>query len=530
MGKARLAHGLALALAAACSGSGSGEPRARVTTDGDATSASATVTVVAHEVRPVGLPSLDAYGWRRGPGREAFSRALAAEKKGDLTGVAREASAALAADPGHLEAAWLVAVARAKLGETGGVLAPLAVAASGDWAKWGERSLVLPAFEAFRQTPEGQGWVQAADGYRAAMADALSNALVVVARTASPRIPRPGGGVDKVEQRAELYAAGIGDRGRWVRLTRTGGTVAGALPAQGRAMVAYAAYGELARAGGDAFIRELRIGVVDLTTGRAGREVSLRDVHEVTLGWQVRGSEATLVARVVGARTGAKQEPPRVYAIDWRQGQKRGTDLPAPRDGLRIRSLSAARRRLPVAGVTADWDDAGTASALRIDKSKKVVTPAGPASSAMIDGHSVVWSPDGARLAFATAAEDPCGDAPARQVAVHVVDAASGRSRVVGRGTGVPSPMWLDAARLAFVDGDAVRVVDAGGGKELARLAGGGGVATAALGESRACADASAPPPFGSPAVGEAPGGDDGDEPDERDEPSDVGDGSPTAP
>jgi hypothetical protein len=276
-------------------------------------------------------------------------------------------------------------------------------------------------------------------------------------------------------------------------------------------MVAYASYDEVWHPNGDTAIRELRVGVVDLSTGRTGREVALRDVHEVMLGWQVRGSEATLVARVVPARLHAVVDPPRVYAIDWRQGQKRGTDLPAPRDGLRVRSLSAERRRLPVAGVTADWDDSGTASALRIDKSKKVVAPGG----AMIDGHSVVWSPDGARLAFATAAEDPCGEGAARQVAVHVVDAASGRSRVVGKGEGVPSPVWIDAARLAFVDGDGVRVVDAGSGKELARLRGGGGVATGALGESRACADNSAPPFTYAPPDPAT---------DEPDEPSDVDD------
>jgi hypothetical protein len=229
--------------------------------------------------------------------------------------------------------------------------------------------------------------------------------------------------------------------------------------------------------------------VVDLSTGRTGREIALRDVHEVTLGWSTRGAEPTLIARVVPAKPGGAAAPARTYALDWRQGQKRGTDLPPPRDGLRVRPLAAERRRLPITGVTADWDDAGTASALRIDKSKKVVAPGG----AMIDGHSVSWSSDGARLAFATAAEDPCGEGAAREVAVHVVDAASGRARRVHQGTGVPSPVWLDATRLALVDGDGVRVVDAGSGKELSRLAGGGGVVTGAFGESRACTDAPAP-------------------------------------
>ena len=493
-----------LILAAACSSSGSGSTRAR--TGDDAGSVTAAAAVVDIELRPMGRASLDEYSWRRGPGREAFARALAAEKKGDMRGVEREAGAALAADPGHLEAAWLVAVARANLGELEGVLEPLHVACTGDWAKWGERSLVLPALAAFRDTPAGQGWVRAADEHRAALAAALADSVLVVARSAPPRLPRLGDGENRVEQRAELYAVAMGGS-RWLRLTRTGGAVVGAVAASGRPLVAYAAYREVVRGSGSTAVRDLKIGVVDLSTGRTGREVELRDVHEVTLGWAVRGAEPTLVARVVPARLAAAASPPRTYAIDWRQGQKRGTDLPPPRDGLRVRALSAERRRLPVAGVTADWDDAGTASALRIDKSKKVVAPGG----AMIDGHSMVWSPDGARLAFATAAEDPCGDGAARDVSVYVVDAASGRARVVNKGTGVPSPSWLDANRLAFVDGDGVRVVDAGSGKELSRLRGGGGVVTAALGESRACAEGSAGTAGagdGSAGAGDAEAGD----------------------
>ncbi len=512
----------AAGLASACSSSGAGEARGRAAAPGDDAAAAVPVPV-ALTLRPLGGGRLADFDWRRGPGRAAFARALVAEKAGDLAGVAREASAALAADPGHLEAAWLVAVARARLGELDGVLAPLEIAAAGDWPKWGERSLDLAALAGFRATPAGRAWVEAGERYRAALADALAGALVVVARTAPASAPRLAtDGVTRVDHRAELYAVDLAG-GRWLRLTRTGGTVVGALPAPGRPLVAYAAYREVARARAGTSIRELRVGVVELGTGRAGREVALRDVHEVTLGWQVRGSETTLVARVVPARTGkGAAAPPRTYAIDWKQGQRRDTDLPPARDGLRIRPLTAERRRLPVRGVTADWDDAGTASAARIDKSKKVVVPVG---GAMIDGHSLVWSPDGARLAFATAAEDPCAaDAAARAVAIHVVDAASGRARVVGQGVGVPSPVWLDAARLAFVDGDGVRVVDVAASRELVRLEGGPGAAvvTAVFGESRACAAAGGAGPFAGLPDDAGGGGGSGDGGEPGDEGADV--------
>jgi hypothetical protein len=516
----RLAHAAlsaALGVAAACSGSGSGDPRRQPAAGSDEAPLPPPLEI---DARPLGTAGLAGFGWRRGPGRDAFRRALAAEKKGDMAGVAREAAAALVADPGHLEAAWLVAVARARLGELDGVLAPLEIAAAGDWPKWGERSLDLQALAAFRDTPAGQAWVRAAERYRAALAAHLAGAVVVVARVAPPRLPRAADGPARIDQRAELYAVEPGGA-RWVRLTRTGGGVVGALPAPGRPLVAYAAYRELGRrSGGGASIRELRVGVVDLSTGRTAREVPLKDVHEVTLGWVERGAEPTLVARVVAARTSGGATAPRTYAIDWRQGQKRSTELPVPRDGLRVRPLSAQRRRIPIKGITADWDDTGTASAFRIDKSKKVVAPGG----AMIDGHSLVWSPDGTRLAFATAAEDPCGHDTARAVAVHVVEAATGRARVVARGTGVPSPVWIDAARLAFGDGDGVRVLDVAASSELSRLGGGGGVVTAAFGETRACADDSAAP-FAPPDPG-----DDWEEADVAGGALDAGDPAPPLP
>ena len=304
---------VALATCAAC-GSESG---ARVVEQRPPADAAPAEPVVTIPLRPLGKPTLEAYAWRKGPGKAGFDRALAAEKSGDLAAIEAACQDALAADPGHLEAAWMLAVARARQGKLDQVLAPLEVAAAGDWAKWGERSLDLPLFAAFRATPTGKGWLAAAEGYRAALATALRDAAIVVGRTAPYRRPR-GDGEVRVDHKAELYAA-AGDR--WIRLTRTGGAVAAALPARGHPVVAYVAYRELVRPRvGGATIRELRVGAVDLTTGRTGREVTLRDVHQATLAWVERGSEPTLVVEVVPARTGPQASKPRTYAVDWRQG------------------------------------------------------------------------------------------------------------------------------------------------------------------------------------------------------------------
>lgn len=473
-----------LVLAAGCSGSGSGASPGAAGRSGPADAAAVEPPVVV-EVRPLGKASLDEYGWRRGPGKEAFDRALAAEKKGDLAAVARACEAALAADPGHLEAAWMLAVARVRQGQLDQVLTPLAVAAAGDWGKWGERSLTLPVLEPFRTTAAGRGWVKAAEGHRAALTTALADAALVVARTEPPRGPRGSGDVE-VDQRAEVYAVG---GGRWIRLTRTGGAVVAALTAPGRGAVAYVAYRTLTRPReGRGRIRALRIGVVDLATGLTGRELVLSDVTQVTLAWATGKGEPELVAEVVPVQGKAQ-----VITIDGDHGarQPRVGGLPRAAEALRVRPLAAERRRLGTPGLTADWDDAGTASAVRLDRSRKIVAP--PAG-AMIDGHSLAWSPDQARLAFASVAEDPCGEGAARAVTLYVADAGSGRLRPVATGERVPSPVWLAPTRLAFVDGDAVRVFDVVAGKDVARLAGGAGVTTGVLGELRPCAADEAAP------------------------------------
>jgi len=64
-------------------------------------------------------------------------------------------------------------------------------------------------------------------------------------------------------------------------------------------------------------------------------------------------------------------------------------------------------------------------------------------------------------VAFATRA-DPCAaDAAARRASLYVVEAATGRLRVVAQGECGLAAVWLDDDRLAYEDGeDGVRIVD----------------------------------------------------------------------
>ena len=428
---------------------------------GPADDAAAEAPPIPVPVRALGKGALDEFGWRAGPGKAAFGRALAAERGGDLPLIEREAAAALAADPGHLEAAWVAAVARARLGQHDRVVPALEIAAAGDWPKWGERSLELGALAAFRASPAGRGWVAAAEGYRGALAAALARAVLVIGKS-------PAGG----RLASELYAVDLVEA-RWIRLTRTGGTVAGALPA-GAALVAYVAHRPAARG----VLAQVKVGVVELATGRAGREVAIGDVRDLTLAWRERGGELELEAAWTPA-AGKKQ----AATIDWRHGRRTPLDKPRPMRGARLAvdARGAALRRLPIAGVTADWDERATASAIRLDRSGKVV--ASP-DGALVDGDTVELSPDQARLVFASAAEPPCAPGDPRRL--YVAEVATGRVRKLAEGA-VGSARWLDADRVAFVDGDAVTVAAAATGKAIATVRGGASVTTTAIAPPRRC-------------------------------------------
>ncbi len=457
-----------LALAAsACSGGSS----ASSSTAHDAASEVASAAVPVPAAHPIGLASLDAFAYRRGPGRADYERARKLEDKvrsdDDRQAIVDACRAARAADPGHLEAAWVEAVALAGLGKHDEMLEPLSVAIAGDWVRWGERSVALKAFDAFLASPAGEAWRQLVEEYRAVFAEAVRGAVVVLGRS-------PGG--SELAGRAEVYAYAPGTQ-RWLRLTHTGGTVVAALPAPDGGKVAYVAYRKLGEAGAtrDEALTTPGVAVIELATGRVGREIELAGVSDLRLGWKPgKGGEPTLVA----ATRSPTEKQKRTWVLDWKRRQKTEEKVSVGKDALVVARGVARRLRAPVAGVTADWDDDGLASAIRLDDTRKTVTP--PAGL-VVDGHALVWSPDHARLALVAVVEGDCA-APAR---LFVVDAGTGKLRELG-GAASPAPAWIDATHVAYTSGDRVIVVDATTAKPDGELTSTAGVATAIV--SRPCA------------------------------------------
>lgn len=455
--------GLSLVLSAACACSGRGQ-EARPAPAHDGGPVEAPVRVAVPEPLPLGTASAEGFDYRRGPGREAYSAAVRAEKlardDADWQAVIDASRAALAADPGHLDAAWLLAAALARKGEHDAILEPLSRAVAGDWGKWGERSLTLPLFADFLASPHGEAWRTLAEDYRAAFAQAARRALVVVARHGDPR-------AGELARRTELLGWDP-DTGRWLRLSRTNGTVVATL--RGEGVVAYVAYRDLAR-GDRGAVERPRVAVVDLATGRVSRELAFAGAGELRLAWGDGDDPALLVAARGGKDAGT-------WIVDWKRGQKQAAPAKTRLAGevVTVARGQVQRRRVPVPGVTADWDDDGLASAIRLDATRKTVTP--PAG--LVDGHAFAWSPERARAALVAVPEDDC-EAPAT---VMIVDAGTGKLREVGRAVS-PAPVWVDELRLAYTAGDRVAIVDVAG-KPVTELTAAAGLATAIV--DRACA------------------------------------------
>jgi len=402
---------------------------------------------------PVGGSAHAAFAWAGRAGQAAYEAAREAEARQDWAAMVSAARGALAADPAHLEAAWLLSLGLARLGEHAAVVAPLHAAVAGDFGRWGEESLVHPALTAFLASAPGAAWREHVERDRAAYLDALARATIVLA----------GG---------DLYAVDV-DASRWLPLTRTGGAVIGALrPTRDR--LAYVVRDTASST------PVLALGTIELAHGRTTSPVSIATPGPVTLAYSTRSP--------VGFWLGSS-----VPKARWRHRKDDGTlaRLPAktrapagPRLEIDPRSLQL--RSLPIEKISADWDEHGLASAIRLGSSNRVVSAPG---AALIAGHTIAWSPSRAHLAFVAQPDAPCAPGAISALA-YVANAATGTVTEVGRATGGLAISWIGERRLALAGDDGVTIVELDGGPTRL-LAGATDLLVPRTG--RACADEETP-------------------------------------
>ncbi len=350
--------------------------------------------------RPLGLPDLAAWRWPDRAGHGHVKTARGAESVGDWSEVAAACERALGQDPSHLEASWLLAIAKAKLGKLDEVLAPLQIAAAGDFSKWGTGSLERPAFEPFLASPIGEAWRRRIDEDRATYVEAIGRALVVRAA-------------------GDLYAWDPTST-RWFRLTRTNGRVLAALRSPGALW----------------YVVPGGVGVVDLAVGKAYRPLDVGGGDlELADAWVKTGTQ---VLRHAKERTEplAKKERKRP-AGPW----------------LTITAGSPVLHTKPLDGIAADWDERGFASAVRITRTNRVLTAPG-----QIDGASLAWSSDRTRLAFVAELVDDCAPGEAA-IGAFVADVATGSITKLGAAANGIAIEWVDEARVAIAADDGIALV-----------------------------------------------------------------------
>ncbi|HET7505295.1 MAG TPA: hypothetical protein VFK02_29955 [Kofleriaceae bacterium] len=379
------------------------------------------------EARPLGLPELAAYRWRKRAGQAAFRLARKAEDRDDWASVVETCRQVLAADPGHLDAAWLLAVGYAKLGQTDRVLAPLAQAVAGDFGKWGPASLELPALRGFLATPTGEAWRRRVDQDRARYVAAIARGLLVTAD-------------------GDLYAVET-SAGRWHRLTRTPGNVIGALAIPAASRIAYVSR---TRQSGK---HELGIGVIDLARGKSSRPVPLGTAGPITIAYSAKPPVGFWIGSGAPRPLAWRQidDDYHVHALPARTARPSGPWLDVTAKGtVRLHALPS--------GITADWDDQSLASAIRIGTSNRVVSVPSPG---LIDGNTAAWSPDHVNLAFVAQLDDHCAPG-AVNTAAFIADASTGGTRELERAARGIALVWLADRTLAIAGdhGVAIRSLD----------------------------------------------------------------------
>jgi hypothetical protein len=388
----------------------------------------------------LGLPSLEAFAYRKRAGDASYDAARAAEANGDWGAVAVACETALATDPDHLDAAYLLAVARAKTNRFEMILAPLTKAVAGDFAKWAQASLEQPALQPYLATAVGQAWRDRVTKDRPGFEAAVARSLVVGA----------GGDLFAIDLQAS----------RWYRLTRTSGAIVATLPVGAAQRIAYVTRRRVKVGGGKKETR-VALGVLDTATGRGKRPLDLPTTGTIRLAHNGRKLNR-FVVRAGKAWLALDEDKRALVAVP--DSEQPG--YPAHLTDMMWLDLTGRTprvTRLGIGGVSADWDERTLASALRIGTSKRVVTVPSPG---LVDGNTLAWSPDRSQLAFVAQLADDCKPGVA-SAAAFVADAATGTVRELERAVSGIAIEWAGARRLAIAGDRGVSIVELGGGEPI---------------------------------------------------------------
>ena len=415
-------------------------------------------TIAPIATPPVGVDAIRRMNFTWDVGGSAYEKAAAAyrAKTRDWSAIRGLAETAIAKDPQHLDARYLLGVALARVGEPAAAVEHLVAALAGDLYKYGPLLDKDEDLKDFFGTPHGASVREVRAKIKAEYDRRVAAGVWLVARRSAFKWP-PKPGVEAATTRGELYAFDRETR-RYLRLSHTEHQVAGFVRAAAGNEVLLLGFDKIDRpkpAGKDdaptPLIASAWLEVLDTGTWeRIGKRVPLGGGREIAIGY---GPGDQILAQAAPASGRWGTGPAAMTSLDRATGKLTKVTVapPVPRIVFTLEDGHAIRG---AEGVTAAWaGDPPTAPSLSAGGAAINAPESGAAAQA-----TVALSPDKARVAFATAV-DPC----AKDVApsLYAADARSGALKHILTSKSRFATRWIDATTLAYEDGGgAIRLWD----------------------------------------------------------------------
>jgi hypothetical protein len=397
----------------------------------DAGSGSAGLVVVAKPEPhgPLGVDRIARFNFVYGDGAAAYAKALTASKASppDWSAVRDNCATALAKDPSHLDAEFLLGSALVQLGDAKGAAPHFATALAGDYDAYADRA-----------TPE---YASIGDEFN----KLASTGLWLVARRSPFKWPSKDG-VQPGTSRGELYAYDRASK-RYLRLTHTDHQVAGFVRAPGGGEVAIVGFDKVDHQADKppVIARGWLVELDPATWKPLGPRVTLPAARTIAAGYAA-GDQLLVATKTDGDWL--------TSSVDRSTGKlaKVAQPLPAPRIEVALDTGGSV-----LAGSDGDITSIAVGSA--------AITPPESGKAAR---DTIAIAPNNTSVAFATAV-DPC--AKDALPSLYVADAKTGALRHVLTAKSRFATRWIDPITLAYDDGDGgIRLWDVASGRELERL------------------------------------------------------------
>jgi hypothetical protein len=459
-----------------------------------------TAPVAAPISLPVlGVDKITRFSFIYDQGAAAYKRATEAAGKKDWAEARKQAEAALAKDPNHLDAHRLLAIALVQTGDPAAAVDHLVAGIAADYFKYGTELATIPELKDFLASQHGQAVTQLAMQIKDEYARRLNTGLWLIGRRSTFKWPEKTG-VQTGSSRGELYVFDR-DNKRYLRLSHTGDQVAGFIRSKSGSEVVLLGYDKIDRSKDDAPALIARGWVQSFDTvdfKNTSPKITLASARAVTLYY---GDGEQLLVGTAPATGRWTLGPWLINSIDRTTGKltKVNAALGSPRIEL---TLDEGRIVPPksIEGIQAAWTgDPPRAPTLQVPGAPPISVP----ESGQAAMETVSVAPGLTYLAFATAVDSCSKDAAP---SLYVANGKTGALKHLLTNKSRFGTRWLDGVTLAYEDGDgAIRLWDATTNRELMRLENKAGLALYVLSLASAPLCKQAPPTAEPAGSGDEP-------------------------